>query len=164
MSHIALSDSGAACRVRPVRNDDVPGLLDLIRGVYAEYGQTLYPDEEPHVFDPGAYFRGHGGEFWVADVGGTIVATCGVKRVGDDAELKTLYVHAAHRRQGLARRLVDLCIAHAASRDARRLILWSDTRFLDAHRLYRRLGFTLDGLRELKDSNFTWEFGFFKPL
>lgn len=164
MNHKTSANSSATYRVRPVRDNDVPGIVNLIRRVYAEYGQTLDQAEEPHVFDPGAYFRGHGGEFWVANADDTIVATCGVKQVGEDAELKSLYVHAAHRRQGLARRLVDLCVTHASFNGARRLILWSDTRFLDAHRLYRRLGFTLEGLRELKDSNLTWEFGFFKSL
>jgi putative acetyltransferase len=42
----------------------------------------------------------------------------------------------------------------------RKMILWSDTRFLAAHRLYRNLGFREIGTRELNDSNNSVEYGF----
>ena len=44
------------------------------------------------------------------------------------------------------------------------MVLWTDTRFLDAHRLYRSLGFREYGERLLHDSNNTKEYGFTKPL
>src|ERR1041384_5628160 len=47
---------------------------------------------------------------------------------------------------------------------AMEIILWSDTRFVEAHRLYRSLGFELSGKRELQDLNNTTEFGFRKSL
>lgn len=37
-------------------------------------------------------------------------------------------------------------------------MLWSDTRFEDAHRLYERLGFQRGGERELDDVNETTEY------
>ncbi|MBA3600888.1 MAG: hypothetical protein H0W45_06525 [Acidobacteria bacterium] len=40
------------------------------------------------------------------------------------------------------------------------IILWSDTRFTNAHRLYKKLGFNLLGKRELKDVNKSVELGF----
>jgi putative acetyltransferase len=40
------------------------------------------------------------------------------------------------------------------------MFLWSDTRFTDAHRLYRSLGFRDCGYRELNDSNNSKEYGF----
>ncbi len=146
--------------VRPTLPDDVPGILNLIAAVYAEYGQILNTDEEPHVLAPGPYFRSHGGEFWVVPEQGHILATCGVKVEDGIAELKTLYVHPSLRRMGWGKRLVELSMQHSRSSGATAMFLWSDTRFLDAHRLYRRLGFEHDGLRELKDSNLTWEYGF----
>jgi putative acetyltransferase len=45
-----------------------------------------------------------------------------------------------------------------------KMILWSDTRFADAHRLYRNLGFTEMGIRDLHDSNNSVEYGFEMPL
>jgi putative acetyltransferase len=40
------------------------------------------------------------------------------------------------------------------------MFMWSDTRFADAHRLYRSLGFRQCGYRELNDSNNSKEYGF----
>jgi len=40
------------------------------------------------------------------------------------------------------------------------IILWSDTRFTNAHRLYEKLGFKPLGKRELKDINKSVELGF----
>lgn len=95
---------------------------------------------------------------------GEILATCGVKVEGGAAELKTLYVHPSLRRMGWGKRLVEIAMEHSRRGGATAMVLWSDTRFLDAHRLYRRLGFAHDGLRELKDSNLTWEYGFGRRL
>jgi len=45
-----------------------------------------------------------------------------------------------------------------------RLILWSDTRFDQAHRLYERMGFERRGERTLPDDlNQTREYGFERP-
>jgi putative acetyltransferase len=73
-------------------------------------------------------------------------------------------VHPSRRRQGWGRRLTELAIDYARRAGRRRMILWSDTRFLDAHRLYRKMGFTQRGMRELHDSNNSVEYGFEKPI
>jgi putative acetyltransferase len=60
-------------------------------------------------------------------------------------ELKNLYVSARARRQGLGRRLVAVVEAAAREQNASAVVLWSDTRFLDAHRLYEDLGYQRTG-------------------
>jgi hypothetical protein len=55
--------------------------------------------------------------------------------------------------------------AEAATRGARALELWSDTRFADAHRLYARLGYErLPDARELHDLSHSVELHFRKVL
>lgn len=147
--------------VRTVRASDVPGILTLIGGIYADYDCTLDAEgEEQHLLDPTGYFGKSGGTFWVIDDGGTVRGTAGVLLHADAGELKTLYIHASLRRNGWGRRLTDLAIGHARAAGRRRFLLWSDTRFRDAHRLYRRMGFSEFGLRILGDSNNSTEFGF----
>jgi RimJ/RimL family protein N-acetyltransferase len=49
--------------------------------------------------------------------------------------------------------------------ERRRLVLWSDTRFERAHRLYLRMGFVRRGERTLpEDVNDTREYGFERPV
>jgi GNAT superfamily N-acetyltransferase len=148
-------------RLRPTVPQDVPGILALIGEVYREYDCTLRAEEEErHLLEPGPYFHAHGGEFWVVEEDGLIRATVAVALDEEAGELKSLYVHPSLRRQGWGRRLTILAIDFARAAGRRRMILWSDTRFADAHRLYRSLGFRQTGLRELHDSNNTVEYGF----
>ena len=146
---------------RPTVPEDVPGILNLIAGVYAEYNCVLDAEnDERHLLEPGAYFRAHGGEFWVVEENGVIRATVAVMLHADAGELKTLYVHPSLRRQGWGRRLTELAMDYARSRGKTKMILWSDTRFLDAHSLYRSMGYREIGIRELHDSNNSVEYGF----
>ena len=151
--------------LRPTVPEDVPEILSLISEVYAEYDCVLYAEtEERHLLTPGPYFRNHGGEFWVVEQDGVVRATAAVMLHEDSAELKTLYVHPSLRRQGWGRTLTTLAIDYARAAGKRKMILWSDTRFTDAHRLYRNLGFTEMGRRDLNDSNNSVEYGFEMPL
>lgn len=147
--------------LRPVIKEDVPSILRLIAEVYAEYGCKLDAEnEEQHLLDPVAHFRAGGGEFWIVEAGGTLRATVAVVLHPDASELKSLYVHSSLRRQGWGRRLTELAIEHARRHGRRSMFLWSDTRFVEAHRLYRGLGFRQSGYRELNDSNNSKEYGF----
>lgn len=154
-------------RVRPAVQQDTPAIHRLIALVYAEYGCTLnVAEDEPHLIEPCSYFRGRGGEFWVVEEAdavaetGEIKATVAVLLEGRASELKSLYVHPSLRRQGLGRRLTEMAMERARAGRATSMFLWSDTRFLDAHNLYRRLGFREMGRRELHDTNNSIELGF----
>jgi N-acetylglutamate synthase-like GNAT family acetyltransferase len=146
---------------RPTIPEDVPGIHALIGEVYGEYDCVLEVEtDERHLLEPGPYFRAHGGEFWVVEEDGSITATTAVLLHDDAGELKSLYVHPTLRRQGWGRRLTMLAIDYARAHGKRKMILWSDTRFVDAHRLYRSMGFLEMGTRELHDSNNSVEYGF----
>lgn len=147
--------------LRPTIPEDVPAILSLIDGIFAEYGCKLDAEtEDRHLLAPGPYFRAAGGEFWVVEDVGAILATVAVALHQDAGELKALYVHPTLRRHGWGRRLTDLAIEHARRSGKPRMFLWSDTRFLAAHRLYRGMGFTEFGERDLHDSNNSREYGF----
>ena len=59
---------------RPTVPADVPGILELVGTIYAEYDTTLDAEnEDTHLLDPGDYCRRRGGEFWVIEEAGRIV-------------------------------------------------------------------------------------------
>jgi putative acetyltransferase len=152
-------------RLRPTITEDTPGILALIGAIFREYDCLLDAEhEDTHLLDPGTYFRQRGGEFWVVEENGAVAATVGFTSVKGIAELKSLYVDPALRRQGWGGRLTGLVINEARARGCLRVELWSDTRFTKAHSLYRRLGFQQSGERDLHDSNHSREYGFFLPL
>jgi GNAT superfamily N-acetyltransferase len=148
-------------RLRLAGEQDTDGIKHLIADVYGEYDCTLNVErDEPYLLNPAQYFRQSGGELWVVEDEGVVKASGAVLLHAYAAELKTLYVHRSLRRQGWARLLVQMAIEHARLRGRRQMILWSDTRFLDAHRLYTNMGFLQTGKRELEDSNNSIEYGF----
>jgi putative acetyltransferase len=154
--------------IRSARDGDAEELISLIGDCFAEYpGCVLDVEGEmPHLLAIATAYRKLGGCFWVAE-SERVVGSVGVvaSREGGGVELRSLYVARPARRQGLGARLCELVEAEGRRRGALFVELWSDTRFLDAHRLYRRLGFT-GGVRtrELHDLSATVEYYFRKEL
>ena len=154
--------------IRPVQDSDAEGLIRLIDVCWSAYeGCILDVDgEEPQLRAMRSHFDALGGEYWVAEgAGGLIAAGGGWAPAADPAgaELHKLYVLAELRRQGVARRLVAMAEAAARSRGSRFIELWSDSRFLEAHAFYKALGYRRTGrTRELNDLSDTTEFHFVK--
>ena len=141
---------------------DVAGVIRVIRAVYDEYGFTWDPTGyHADLYDLQAYYLDRGHAFWIAQqeeraIVGTVALECfdplpgapGTSRVigntvrlgGCDGALERLYVDPVARRQGIGSLLVGTVLEEARRRGRRRLEIWSDKRFLDAHRLYGKFG------------------------
>lgn len=155
-------------RVREVHDGDSAALIELIGGCFAEYpGCVLDLDDlDRWMLAPRSAYDGWRGRMDVVELDERIVACCGSRPLTDDAvELKSLYVAAPARRHGLGAELVAGVEERARAAGARRVELWSDSRFSDAHRLYARLGYRrLAGTRRLDDPSDTTEHSFAKDL
>lgn len=154
--------------VRPVVDDDSARLIALIGGCWSEYpGVLLDVDgEEPWLRAPASAYGRWNGLMWVVPAGLELAACVGCKPLDDaTVELKSLYVSASARRRGLGSQLTGLVERAAADGGAQRVLLWSDSRFLDAHRLYERLGYHRTGRsRDLPDMSHTTEYEFAKVV
>ena len=154
--------------VRDLRESDSAALVRVIGGCFAEYPGCVLDlnDLDRWMSAPRSAYDSWGGRMWVVELDGEVVACGGVRPLGSGAaELKSLYVAAPARRRGIAGELVNLAESQARAWGASRVELWSDTRFLDAHRLYRRLGYRqLAETRELHDLSATTEYAFRKDL
>jgi RimJ/RimL family protein N-acetyltransferase len=153
--------------IRPAASSDAPGVVDLIGRVYSEYGFVYVPKVEvPDLFRFDHHYAAPRGAFFVVREGDVVVGSVGVERVDDtSAELHRLYLDARLRGRGTGRALVEAVLDWCRTQRIRRLILWSDTRFDQAHRLYERMGFRRTGERTLPDDlNQTREYGFERPV
>nr|WP_281433496.1 GNAT family N-acetyltransferase [Microvirga splendida] len=141
----------------------------MIAICYVDYpGCFVDPHEDlPDLRAPGTAYRETGGAFWaVEDERGRVCACVAVDFPDSGtAELHRLYVRPDQRGRGLGSRLVHRAEAHARSNGAARMVLWSDTRFVTAHRLYARLGYVQAGeQRQLADISQSAEYRFEKSL
>ncbi len=155
--------------LRDARDDDADGLIALIGGVFAEYpGCLLDVDGEiPELRAIATAFHRWRGEFWVLEEAGEIVACVGYSRGGDSdaVELRKLYVRKDHRGRGLGSSLCDRVESTARALGSHTVELWSDTRFLDAHRLYEKRGYVRGSeTRALHDVSDTVEYYFARTL
>lgn len=149
-------------RIRPATDADSDGVIAVIARAYAEYpGCVLDVDrEEPALRAPASSFD----RFWVVEEKGAVVGCVGCA-LGATAELKKLYLDAHFRGRGLGRDLIALVEEAARASGARRIELWSDTRFKTAHAVYERCGYRKTGrTRDLHDLSNSTEYHFEKAL
>ena len=141
---------------------DAPGVIELIGRVFVEYGWIWDPAAEVPDLLRWTPYEPPDGAFFVVREEGRVVGSVGVHRFGEDvAELHRLYLDAGVRGRGLGDALVQTILAWCRDNGVSRLLLWSDTRFVHAHRLYLRHGFRQTGERELpQDVNQTREYHF----
>lgn len=122
--------------------------------------------EEPELLAPAQHFA----NFQVLEQAGRIVGSVGcaassVGKAGPVFELKKLYLDAQLRGQGWGRKLAEWVESEARAAGAVAVELWSDTRFLTAHRVYERLGYRSTGRqRPLNDISDSAEFHYWKGL
>lgn len=165
--------------VREAGNSDVADIVRVIRAVYDEFG---FPWEEEgyhaDLYDIEASYNAHGDKFYVAEWDGQVVGTGAlelferlegtdgvtkrdgyIRVAGADCSIERLYVHADGRRRGVGRAVMQRVIAGARDAGRKRMEIWSDKRFNDAHRLYEKLGARIVGERLCDDPELSPEFG-----
>ncbi|MBT7943915.1 MAG: GNAT family N-acetyltransferase [Alphaproteobacteria bacterium] len=141
--------------IRPYRSED----LDRVKAIFIEWNRHIAGPENADAFEvyiqraleaeilhiPDFYQNVLGCGFWVADLAGDVIGMAGIERVGDaEAEVRRMYVDAAHRRRGIGVRLLshveDFCIEEGYAQ-----ILLSTSEMQEAAlALYRAQGYRLD--------------------
>jgi GNAT superfamily N-acetyltransferase len=139
---------------------EVPAVSSLIGRVYDEYGLIFDSAEElPDLLAFTRHYCAPHGIFFVLRNHDSVVGSVGIERLqGHGAEFHRLYLEAALRGRGLGRSLVETGISWCRAEGIRHLLLWTDTRFDRAHRLYERMGFQRTGERALHDINQSREY------
>jgi molybdate transport system substrate-binding protein len=131
-------------RIRPATDRDAAGAMRVIEAGMSQLGLT-YPGElvQRDIGHLEATFVAPGGTFDVAVApDGRVVGCAGVQVLGNDAcRLRAMYVEAASRRRGIARRLLDRMVAFARSRRLARMEIETSTRMAAAIALYAASGF-----------------------
>jgi putative acetyltransferase len=156
-------------QIRDARDDDAWDLIGLVAGCWSEYPGCILDvhGEEPELLSIATAFRERGGRFWVAEDAGRLVGSVGMAPAPKPAAtlLLKLYVARSARRQGLGGTLLKLVESEAAAIGSTAIEIWTDTRFIDAHRLYDLHGYVRNGAtRELHDLSHSVEYHYLKAL
>lgn len=129
-----------ALSLRATTPDD-PLARPLLDELAHEY-LTRYGDSSDLSRFPAAEFAPPHGTFLLLLEGGTAVAGGAYRRHSPDtAELKRIWTHSAHRRRGLARRVLAALEGDAAARGYTRVYLTTGPRQPEARGLYLATGY-----------------------
>ena len=155
--------------IRPGTDADADGFIRLIGDAWAEYPNCVLDvdAEVPELHALATHFGKAGGALWTAEANGAVVGMIATRPLRDDDEaweIGRMYVAKSARGTGLAHALLDGAEAHAVARGAKRMVLWTDTRFEAAHRFYEKRGYVRAGsIRILDDISNSLEFRYAKP-
>jgi GNAT superfamily N-acetyltransferase len=140
--------------VRPYGPADREAVTTLVREVLAEFGFSLKVGGlEQDLAEIEKRYDGGRAGFWVAEGQARIVGTVAIRpKDGAACELKRLYLVSAARGVGAGQKLYAHAEAFARSAGYERIHIDSSRRFVRAHALYARNGFTL--VEQLKNE---WE-------
>lgn len=174
-----------AFEIRLCRPQDSAGVVRAVKAVYDEYRFSWDPDDyHADLYDLESAFAPPCAWLWVAEeqseilgCGGlavfekvpgepdTVVELDGYRRLaGTDCELLRLYVHPEARRKGVGSTIFQEVLRQAEELGREAMEIWSDKRFVDAHRLYERAGAHVVGDRICDDPDESPEWGLVLPL
>ncbi|MEX0928772.1 MAG: GNAT family N-acetyltransferase [Balneolales bacterium] len=148
--------------IREAQQDDIPELAGIIKDVFEEYGFLFhYQTELPDFVGFDSFYRNSSNSLFVVEHE-DVLAGCGaLKLESGEGVITRVYLRKKFRGKGLGKKLVCHLIDTAKSAGASSVVLWTDTRFTVAHRLYTSLGFSPgDRQRRLGDINDTTEIYF----
>jgi putative acetyltransferase len=153
--------------LRYARNKDSYRLIKLIDNCFREYPNCILDveNEMTELLCIYSYFKKKNGHFWVIEKNKKIIASMGIAPSKNNLELHKVYVIKNERRKGIARKLVLKAEKYAKNSNYKKIVLWSDTRFKEAHRMYLNLNYKKSPrTRKLYDISKTTEFYFEKNI
>lgn len=138
MSHV----TDEALDLRPATDDDIPALVELIRGAFAEYEGRLDPPSSAQNKTIAATRAelADGGAFVISD-GGTLAGCVFYHPHGDHMYLDRLSVLPAYRGRRLSRRLIAAVEDLARASGLARVRLSVRLALADNRAYYERLGY-----------------------
>lgn len=132
-------------QIRPARPADADAIAALILPIQQqEFGIPITREAQPDLADIQGFYQQGSGNFWVAEAGGTVVGSIGLRDIGGrQAALRKMFVAPAWRgaHHGVAQGLLDTLLQWAAAQAVAEVYLGTTAQFLAAHRFYEKNGF-----------------------
>lgn len=133
--------------IRSWKQSDCPQIVELVAAILKQEfpkAQSAYPMED--LKDLSKNYAGENDAFLVAEEGGRVIGTCGVKADGSKtAILRRLFVLSEYRGKGVGRSLLQESLVFCRKKKFREVIIRTSDTMERAVRLCRAAGFKPDG-------------------
>jgi len=141
--------------------EDGPALIELVDGVYREYGDQIFLEgADADLLDIEAAYQRRGGAFVVLEEGNTIIGSHATLPLDRDKGLLTfrrLYLRKDYRGRRVGHQLMTWALEWARDNAFQRVEFWSDVRFGRAHRFFEAMGFEKGEVRQMEDGFMPYE-------
>jgi GNAT superfamily N-acetyltransferase len=154
-------------RLRPATEGESAELIEVVREVFVEYGWIFdATDELPDFVQFDKYYAGNvpakDKPFLCAvdmpDKQGAVAGCIALKFDHEGPCLSRVYLRKQYRGRGVGKWMVREYMEMLRLQGYGSLHLWTDTRFVPAHRMYEKVGFRMAGeIRSLHDINRSFE-------
>lgn len=125
--------------IRPMRIEDLPQVIEIDRASFAmPWSDRTYRYE---------LTRNQAAELFVAEREGTIIGYIGTWQIIDECHISTLAVDTRHRRQGIAKSLIEHALRRAVAKGISTATLEVRVTNEAAIDLYRQFEFEITGRR-----------------
>ena len=133
--------------IRPWKVSDSPQIVELVQTILKQefpQDRKAYPLEDLQNLEKS--YGGKGDSFLVADDGGRVIGTCGVKADGEKtAILRRFFVDPNHRGKGVGRGLLEQALASCREKKFKEVVIRTAASMEQAIRVCRKAGFQADG-------------------
>lgn len=170
MNQFQKTVSGQKFKMTPTLKSEIPQLSRIVESVFHEY-KWIYieADEVPDFinFDDTYAESKHAMLFSVhtSDEYPEIIGCIALKFNNEGPYLSRVYLKESYRGLGLGKWMSIEMMNIARDRGYKKIHLWTDTRFIGAHHMYKKVGFYMTGyMRSLHDINNSFEFKMEAPL
>ncbi len=132
--------------IRQATPDDANGIAAVITPIQQEeFGIPITYEQQPDLMDIASFYQTGGGGFWVTETNAKIIATIGLKDIGNnEGALRKMFVQGDFRGKphNVAGKLLAHLFNHARKNSLQTIYLGTTTKFHAAHKFYEKTGFT----------------------
>lgn len=120
-----------------------------------EYNVAITKEDQPDLFDVKNFYQQGNGNFWVAEVNGSVIGSISLLDIGNQqVALRKMFVKKEFRGSSYktSARLLNTAIEWAKEKGVNAIYLGTTPQFLAAHRFYEKNGFKPVPVDQLPES------------
>ncbi len=141
--------------IRNATNNDIKYILKIIDENYKKYGDKInlkkYDNDLNNINE--SYFNKNG-KFWVIELNKNIIGCNAVIPIDSNTlEMKRIYIKKNFRRKKFGQKILNKAQNFAFNNNYKKIILWSDSRYKNAHNFFCKNGFIYKKNRIMNDAD-----------
>ncbi|MEZ4938456.1 MAG: GNAT family N-acetyltransferase [Crocinitomicaceae bacterium] len=136
----------SSIEIRQIQKSDDPKIKEIILKSLEEYGANRegFAAKDPELESLSNFYYQIGGIYFIAIEKGEVIGGAGIAPLKGDTyvwELQKMYIRQSARGKGVGKKLIELCIQNAKTRNLSYLYIETLDSMKEANSMYQKYGF-----------------------